>query len=154
MVTKEPSIGIVCSLFNREITDSMLEGALARAKTRRLRVAEVVRVPGAFEIPLVVSRLLGRRDIDGVVAVGAVVQGDTRHDEAIMNAILPNLVLLGIQHGKPVGLGVSGPGMSWEQAMDRIDYGSRAVDAVSVLLGRRGVASGRHRRNGGSPRSE
>ncbi len=145
MATRTGTIGVVCSLFNREITDPMLERAVARARARGLKVAEVVRVPGAFEIPLASSRLLRRRDIDGVVALGAVVKGDTDHDQVIMYSVLAKLLDLAVEHDKPLGLGVAGPGMSWEQAEARVDYGVRAVDAVASMLEAVPTASGGRR---------
>ncbi len=141
VVSRVHRIGIVCSLFNSEITDAMLRRALERAKEKGLKVGEIVRVPGAFEIPQVLARLLRRKDIDGVVALGAVVKGDTDHDQAIMYSVLPKLLDLSIEHDKPVGLGIAGPGMTWEQATARVDYGERAVDAVATILALEGSAS-------------
>jgi 6,7-dimethyl-8-ribityllumazine synthase len=128
-------IAIVASLFNREVVDAMVERALARAEEIRVRVTTVVRVPGAYEIPLAAQRLLERDDVDGVVAVGAVIKGETLHDEAIMAAVTPALLDLGLKAGKPVGLGITGPGMTDEQAMERIGNAARGVDAVVAMHG-------------------
>jgi len=75
------NLAIVASEFNRDITDRMVEKALERAKELGVRVTAVVRVPGTFEIPLAVQRLLGRSDVDAAVAIGAVIKGETLHDE-------------------------------------------------------------------------
>ena len=124
---------IVASLFNREIVDAMVGRALARAKELDLKVTNVVRVPGTYEIPPAVSRLLERDDVDGAVALGAVVQGETRHDEVIMTAAAHALMDIGLRTGKPVGFGITGPGMTYKQAKARIVNASRAVDAAKAM---------------------
>jgi len=126
-------VAIVASLFNREVVDRMVERALARGRERGVQVSAVVRVPGAYEIPLAAQRLLERGDVDGVVAIGAVIKGETLHDEAIMTASCSGLMDIALRAGKPVGLGITGPGMSDEQALARIDSASRAVDAVVAM---------------------
>src|SRR5439155_1108681 len=97
-------LAIVAAEFHREVTDRMVEKALARAKERGVQVTSVVRVPGTFEIPLAVQRLLERPDVDGAVAIGAVIKGETLHDEALM-AVVPRALLdAGLRAGKPVSL--------------------------------------------------
>jgi 6,7-dimethyl-8-ribityllumazine synthase len=126
-------LAIVASQFNRDVVDAMVERALERAKEQGLKVTTVVRVPGTFEVPLAVQRLLERTDVDGVVALGAVITGETKHDEAIMQAAANALMALGLRTGKPVGLGITGPGMTYKQAKARIDAASRAVDAAKSM---------------------
>ena len=126
-------LAIVASQFNREIVDAMVERALARAKELELKVTTVVRVPGTYEIPLAVRRLLERTDVDGAVALGAVIQGETKHDEVIMQAAANALLDIGLRTGKPVGLGITGPGMTYKQAKARIDAAGRAVDAAKSM---------------------
>ncbi len=124
---------IVASLFNREIVDAMVERALARAKEQGVRVTTVVRVPGTFEVPPAVQRLLERSDVDGAVALGAVIKGETKHDEVIMGAAAAALLDIGLRTGKPVGLGITGPGMTYQQAKTRVDAAVRAVDAAKSM---------------------
>ncbi len=124
---------VVAADFNREVTDIMVERALARAKERGIRVTSVVRVPGTFEIPWAVSRLLDRADVDGAVAIGAVIKGESLHDEALMAAVPKALIEIGLRTGKPVGLGITGPGMTDDQAMARVDKGGDAVDAAHAM---------------------
>jgi len=126
-------LAVVASEFNREVVDAMVEGALARAKERGIHVTTVVRVPGTFEVPLAVQRLLERSDVDGAVALGAVITGETKHDEVIMQAAADALMGVGLRTGKPVGLGITGPGMTYKQAKARIDAASRAVDAAAAM---------------------
>lgn len=128
-------IGLVCSRFNEEITGRMLENALQRAGEKRALVVSVVRVPGAFEIPFAVQEMLARRDVDAVATLGAVIQGETGHDEVIMTAVAQELLYLSLHFHKPVSLGVSGPKMNYSQAKARaVPYAIRAVDAVLEML--------------------
>lgn len=126
-------LAIVASQFNREIVDAMVERALGRAKELGLQVTTVVRVPGTFEVPPAVQRLLERTDVDGAVALGAVIQGETKHDEVIMQTAAAALMEIGLRTGKPVGLGITGPAMTYKQAKARIDAAARAVDAARAM---------------------
>jgi len=126
-------LAIVAAEFNREVTDLMVKKALARAEERGIRVTSVVRVPGVFEIPLAVVRLLERGDVDAAVAIGAVIKGETLHDEALMAAVPKALLDIGRETGKPVGLGITGPGLTDEQAMARVDKGAEAVDVALAM---------------------
>jgi len=126
-------LAIVAAEFHREVTDRMVETALARAKERGIRVTSLVRVPGTFEIPLAVQRLLERPDVDAAVAIGAVIKGETLHDEALMAAVPKALLEVGLRAGKPVGLGITGPGMTDEQALARVGKGADAVDAALAM---------------------
>src|SRR5207244_6105486 len=101
----------------------MVKKALTRAEERGIRVTSVVRVPGVFEIPLAVQRLLERADIDAAVAIGAVIKGVTSHDEALMAAVQKALLDIERVTHKPIGLGITGPVMTDEQAMARVDKG-------------------------------
>ena len=122
-------IVLVASEFNAPIPDKMVE--VARTRARALGVeAEVVRVPGTWEIPLAVRAVLARRDVDAAVAIGAVVTGETKHDELIAEAVARELMHLQRETGKPVGLGITGPGMTWEQAEARVKNAGRAVEAA------------------------
>lgn len=126
-------VAIVAAEFNREVVDRMVERALARARDRGVRVTSVLRVPGSFEIPLAVQRVLERADVDGAVALGAVIKGETLHDEVIVHAVAGALQDVALRTGKPIGMGITGPGMTDEQALARIDVADRAVEAVLAM---------------------
>jgi len=139
-------IVLVASEFNAPIPDRMVEVARTRAKALGAEV-EVVRVPGTWEIPLAIRAVLARRDVDAAVAIGAVVTGETKHDELIAGAVARELMHLQRETGKPVGLGITGPGMTWEQAEARVKNAGRAVDAAvraaETLRGLRSVRPGK-----------
>ena len=128
-------LALVVSRFNEAITLPMRDMALKRAEEKGVEVVSVVEVPGTMEVPLAVDRLLASEDVDGVVALGAVVQGETKHDEVILQAVATEIARLSVAHRKPVGFGITGPGMTWEQALARVDYAVRAVDAALHMHG-------------------
>ena len=131
-------LGMVVSTFNHEITGEMSKRAQQRAKEIGAKIVKILDVPGAFEIPLAVKKLLGDKNIEGVVTIGTVIKGDTNHDEVVAHAVARKLLDLSIEYGKPVSLGISGPNITYEQSKKRIDeYATRAVDAV-VKMVRRG----------------
>lgn len=123
-------IVLVASEFNAPIPQRMLEAAERKARSLQATVVDTVRVPGAWELPLAVQAALARRDVDAVVALGAIVKGQTEHDELIAKAVADALMRLMLDAGKPVGLGVTGPGMTWEQAEARVSNAERAVAAA------------------------
>jgi 6,7-dimethyl-8-ribityllumazine synthase len=127
-------IGFVVSDFNFDVTSLMLERARRHAEFLGAEVSHVVHVPGVYDMPLAIKRLLERSDIDGVALIGAVIKGETKHDELIAGATAAAAVDLALQFNKPVGLGITGPGMDRVQAFDRIDNAKNAVESVLHLL--------------------
>jgi len=125
------NIAIVVAEFNEEIASRMQAVAEERAGQLKISVRHIARVPGSYDMPVVVDALLQRRDIDAVVTLGAVIKGQTKHDEVISHAAARALSDLSIRHKKPVSLGVSGPGMHERHAYARIrPVAERAVEAA------------------------
>jgi 6,7-dimethyl-8-ribityllumazine synthase len=87
-------------------------------------------VPGSFDIPLAVDALLEKKEIEGVVTLGSVIEGETKHDEIVIQHASRKIADLALEYKKPVSLGISGPGLSRLEAHERIEYAKRAVDAV------------------------
>lgn len=123
-------IGIVCSEYNFDITQMMLERAKEHARFMEVDVAKVVMVPGVFDIPLAVKMLLKDKSVDGIVTIGAVIEGETEHDQIVIGQAARKITDLAVEYEKPVGLGISGPGMSRLQAQDRVDRAKDAVESV------------------------
>ncbi|MEE9150480.1 MAG: 6,7-dimethyl-8-ribityllumazine synthase [Thermoplasmata archaeon] len=123
-------IGIVVSEFHYDITMMMLERAKEHAKFLGAEISKVVQVPGVFDMPLAIRRLLEKEEIDGVVTLGAVIEGETEHDDIVMGQASRKITDLAVEYGKPVGLGITGPGMSRLQAEERIDRAKAAVESV------------------------
>ena len=128
-------IAIVVSEFNDEITSKMLQVALEKAKNLKLKVKYTCKVPGVFDMPIVIDYLLKKKEIDAVVTLGAVIKGQTKHDELITNATVRAITDLSIKYQKPVTLGITGPGMSERQAHARIrPVAERAIEAVEKIV--------------------
>ena len=128
-------IAIVVSDFNYDVTSLMLERAKNHVEVNDGQVAAEVHVPGVFDMGPAIKKLLKRADIDGVVILGAVIKGETLHDEVITHATAQIASRLAVKYDKPVGLGITGPGMTHDQAMERLDNARNAVDAVVKMLG-------------------
>ena len=125
------NIAIVVSEFNNKVTSRMHKVAVEKAKGLKLNVKYECKVPGVFDMPLVIDALLQKKDIDAVVTLGAIIKGQTKHDEIIADVVATRISKLSIKHQKPVSLGISGPGMSERQAFARIrPVSERAVEAV------------------------
>ena len=109
----------------------MLEFAKRHAEFLEAQVVAEVLVPGVYELPLATRKLVERGDVDAVVALGAVIEGETEHDEVVMQHAARKLMDLAVEYGKPVALGISGPGMTRVQALERVnEFARRAVEAA------------------------
>ena len=128
------NIAIVVAEFNEKVTSRMYEVAIEHAKNLKLDIKYTSKVPGIFDMPLVIDKLLEKKDVDGVVTLGAVIKGQTKHDEVIANSTARNIARLSLKHQKPVSFGISGPGMSERQAYARIRMvAENAVNAVQKV---------------------
>ncbi|HKC79233.1 MAG TPA: 6,7-dimethyl-8-ribityllumazine synthase [Nitrosopumilaceae archaeon] len=128
------NIAIVVSEFNDEITSKMLDVAVEKAKDLKINIKFTCRVPGVFDMPIVIDSLLKKKEIDAVVTLGAVIKGQTKHDELITNAAVRAITELSIKYQKPVTLGITGPGMSDRQAQARIrPVAEKAVEAAEKI---------------------
>lgn len=130
---KKIRIGAVVSEFNYDITMMMMERAKEHAQFLGAEITQTVKVPGVFDMGLAIKKLLERKNIDGVVALGAVIEGETEHDDIVIQHAARKIADLAIEHGKPVGLGISGPGMTRLQAEARIERAKAAVESVVKL---------------------
>jgi len=124
------NLGVVVSEFNADVTYLMLERAKEHAAFLGATVKQVVKVPGVYDMPVAVKFLLMRSDIDGAVVIGAVIEGETKHDEVIMQQATRKILDLTVETGKPVGLGITGHGMTKLQALERIDNAKQAVESA------------------------
>jgi len=128
-------LAIVVSDFNNEITSIMEKTAVKAAKNLGAEITKIIHVPGAFEIPFAVKNILEKGKVDAIAALGAVIRGSTYHDILIMNTIVPKLMDLSLQYKKPIGMGIIGPRVTWNQAEKRAEeYAERAVKAALELV--------------------
>lgn len=120
-----PRIGVVHSRFNEEIVSALL--ASARAELEKAGVtAEFVAVAGALEIPLALQWLAQSGRFGALVALGAVIRGDTYHFEVVANESARGLMDVALETGLPVANGILTTDTE-EQALARKDKGAEAV---------------------------
>jgi 6,7-dimethyl-8-ribityllumazine synthase len=115
----------------------MLFTAKHHAKNLNMHVKKICHVPGTFDMPLMVEKLLNNEQIDAIVTLGAVIKGDTGHDLVIANNTARLLADLSLKYQKPVTLGITGPDMTVKQAKERIiTVPKRAVEAAYKMVTR------------------
>lgn len=94
-------------------------------------------VSGCYDMPLIINELLKRRDVDVVITLGAIIKGETRHDELIANSVAKSFIDLSLKYCKPVILGISGPDITLQQARDRVEIISSRTVLAAINMTRR-----------------
>jgi 6,7-dimethyl-8-ribityllumazine synthase len=146
------SLGVVCARWNAQITDQLLDRALAAAKECGMAAPVIVRVAGALEIPVVAQQLA--RDNDAVVCLGAVIRGGTPHFDYVCDSVTAGLTRVALDEGAPIGNGVL-TCETLDQALERCglddsseDKGWEAtVAALDTALTLRGLRHHGHARH-------
>ena len=109
----------------------MLNKAKDQAQKIKADVRYICFAPGSFDMPLLIEEILKKKDVDAAVTLGAIIKGETSHDDIIAENAARLIADLSLKYGKPIGLGITGPDMTLEQAKDRIDIVPvRAVNAA------------------------
>lgn len=130
-------IGIVVSEWNSTVTEALFEGAYNTLKAHGLKEKNIVRinVPGSFELTLGAHRLACKKNIDAVIAIGCVIQGETKHFDFICNAVSNGITQLNILHIKPVIFGVLTTNNE-KQALERAGgkHGNKGIEAAATAL--------------------
>jgi len=129
---------IVCARFNNFVTDRLLEGALdalKRAGATDERSIEVVKVPGAWELPLTAKTIAEHKKPDAIIALGAVIRGDTPHFDYVAGQAASGLMAVQLETGIPIAFGVLTTN-TIEQAMDRAGGkdGNKGYDAAITAI--------------------
>lgn len=127
-------LGLLTTEFNRDITDAMRALALETAKRLGAKVVVDARAAGSYDTPLLAQTILGRRDVDGLVVLGAVITGETKHDELVAFEAARALTEVALRLKKPVAFGITGPGQTRAQAQARIERAAWAVESVCKTL--------------------
>src|SRR5229473_5270333 len=134
---KGMKFAIVVSRFNSFVTDKLLDGALGAL--RRTGASEddieVVRAPGSWELPLIVKTLAEQKRHDAIIALGAVIRGDTPHFDYVAGECARHLSEVAAETGIPVGFGVLTCN-TLEQAIDRAGAkgGNKGFDAAMTAV--------------------
>ncbi|MDY7081390.1 MAG: 6,7-dimethyl-8-ribityllumazine synthase [Halobacteria archaeon] len=131
------SLGLVVAEFNRPLTSEMEELAQEYVDEREdIEIVDKIIVPGSYDMPLAAKRLCERDDVDAVATIGVVIEGDTDHDQIVVEITADKLADISLEYDKPVTLGVSGPGMSADEARARVEYAERAVESAVEMVRR------------------
>ena len=129
------NIALVVSEFNKDVTSRMLSVAQEKADSMKLKIAYTCTVLGSYDMPVIVDTLLKKKDVDGIVTLGAIITGQTKHDEVISHATAKILAELSVKYQKPVSLGIIGPAMHEKHAHARIrPVAERAVEAAERIF--------------------
>lgn len=129
--------GIVVSEWNSEITDALYSGAYTTLVSNGVDKSNIIKkmVPGSFELTLGAQWLAEKDDIDAVICLGCVIQGETRHFDFICQAVAMGVTEVGIKYNKPVIFGVLTPDNK-SQAIDRAGgkHGNKGDEAAITAI--------------------
>ena len=127
-------LGLVVAAYDKgdgeSVVERMAEHAREAAAERGATLAAELTVPGSYDTPLAADRLARREDVDAVVVLGAVVTGDTDHDQVIAAAAAQGLTDVSLDRDTPVMCGILGPGMSRAEAEERVPKGGEVVGSA------------------------
>ena len=124
-------ICIVHSLYNKNITKKLFERAVKLLKSKGITSIKVLKVPGSFEIPQVLSRVINK--YDGFIVIGCIIKGKTKNFDLICSAITNGIMDLSIKNKKPIGNGLI-TSFNEKQALQRLNNGKEAAQAVLDVL--------------------
>ncbi len=131
MNTTAKQIVIIAAEFNKELAEGMIEAARQEAQDGGATLVRIIRVAGCYELPLIADLQAAQAEIDALVILGYIERGETLHGEVMGQVVHSALVNLQLKYGKPIGLGIIGPGATQKQAEDRkADYARAAVRAA------------------------
>jgi 6,7-dimethyl-8-ribityllumazine synthase len=137
LVVRDARITIVASRFNSFVVDSLVRGAISCLRRHGAVDADLdlVRVPGAYEMPLAVDKVASTRRADGIVALGAVIRGATPHFDYVAGECIRGISAAGLKHGVPIGFGVLTVD-TIEQAIERsgTKAGNKGEEAALAVI--------------------
>lgn len=131
------SFGIVASRFNHLLVDRLIEGAIdciLRHGGDEENI-HLVRVPGSWELPIAVKELINKKKVDGVIALGVLIRGQTPHFDYIASEVAKGLAMVSLETGKPVSFGVI-TADTLEQAIERAGtkQGNKGWESALALI--------------------
>ena len=128
---------IVVAEWNEDITESLFESAHAALLALGVKKSNIIRknVPGSFELPLACLWMAERKEIDAVIALGCVIQGDTPHFDYICQAVALGIMEINLKTSKPVAFGVLTT-LDKKQALERAGgkYGNKGEEAAVTVV--------------------
>jgi len=140
LISKEFKYGIIVSRFNNFISEKLLDGAvdaLIRSGVKEEEI-DVLRVPGAFEIPIVAKRAASKKRYNAIICVGAIIRGETPHFDYIAGEVTKGIALLNLEFTMPITYGIITADTT-EQAIERAgnkmgNKGFQAAQSAIELL--------------------
>lgn len=133
----DKKVAVVVSEWNEEVTESLYNGALETLLKHGVKKENIIRrnVPGSFELPLSAQWMAEKEEIDAVICLGCVIQGETRHFDFICDAVAQGLILVSLKFNKPVIFGVLTPNTQ-QQALDRAGgkHGNKGDEAAITVI--------------------
>jgi 6,7-dimethyl-8-ribityllumazine synthase len=137
LIVRDAHFAIVAARFNDFIVDSLLKASVHCLRQHGAADAdiEIIRVPGAFEMPLAVDKAAASRRFDGVIALGAVIRGGTPHFDYVAGECVRGIAAAGRNNGVPVGFGVLTVD-TIEQAIERAGTkaGNKGEEATLAVI--------------------
>ena len=137
LIVRDGRFAIVATRFNEFIVDSLIKGALRCLRQHGATDSdiEIIRVPGAFEMPVAVDKIAAARRADGIIALGAVIRGGTPHFEYVAGECVKGISAAAQRHGIPIGNGVLTVD-TIEQAIERAGSkaGNKGEEAALAVI--------------------
>ena len=124
-------ICIIKSVYNEDVTNELLLGAKKLLKKNDIKRVDIINVPGAFEIPVVISKNI--KKYDAFIAIGCIIKGETANFDLICNAITNGIMQISIAQKKPIGNAII-TCFNKAQALNRLDKGKEAAAAILEIL--------------------
>lgn len=130
-------IAIILSRFNQFISGHLLDGALEALKKLGMEETdiEIYKVPGAFEVPLLAKKLAGKKQVDGIICLGALIRGDTPHFDYLSAEVTKGLSQVAVEEGLPISFGILTV-ETIEQGIERAGTkaGNKGYEAALALI--------------------
>ncbi len=137
LTARDMRVTIVAARFNEFIVESLIKGAVhcLRQHGATDSAIEIIRVPGAYEMPLTVDKIAAARRADGIIAIGAVIRGGTPHFDYVAGECMRGIAASSKQHGVPIGMGVLTTD-TIEQAIERAGTkaGNKGEEAALAMI--------------------
>jgi len=131
------TFGIVVSEWNSEITEALKDGAIGALLKHQVERENITveYVPGSFELPLAAQWMLAHLEVDAVICIGSIIQGETRHFDFICQAVTTGISQLNFSYSRPVIFGVLTTN-NMQQAIERAggSHGNKGVEAAIAAV--------------------
>jgi 6,7-dimethyl-8-ribityllumazine synthase len=133
---------VIVAEWNEEVTEALAEGAIGTLKKYGALEENIIKVyvPGSFELSYGSQVYAQKEEIDAVIAIGCVIQGETKHNDYINNAVAAGLTQVSLKYNKPVVFGVLTPN-TLQQALDRAGgiHGNKGDEAAITAIKMLGI---------------